>query len=164
MLIQTVAEAALIRQRGFTLVEMIMVITLIAIISIGASSLFLNTDRYTTIAAREQLVATAVLAQRRALANAIAATPVNLTISQTSSDWLYSVSQGTTTFGTKEAPRSGAELAVNGASLSDGGSVTINFDTNAETGAATQFVFSAGNSHSLCISASGFAYIGNCQP
>ncbi|MAK89964.1 MAG: hypothetical protein CMI13_01825, partial [Oleibacter sp.] len=38
---------------------MIMAITLIAIISIGASSLFLNTDRYTTIAAREQLVATA---------------------------------------------------------------------------------------------------------
>ena len=89
---------------------------------------------------------------------------MNLTISQTSSDWLYSVSQGTTSFGTKDAPRSGAELEVNGASLSDGGSVTINFDTTAETGAATQFVFSAGNSHSLCISASGFAYIGNCQP
>mgnify|MGYP000633909621 CR=1 FL=1 len=38
------------------------------------------------------------------------------------------------------------------------------FRENAETGAANQFVFSAGNSHSLCISASGFAYIGNCQP
>ena len=52
LLIQTVAEADLIRQRGFTLVEMIMVITLIAIISIG--NLFLNTDRYTTLAAHEQ--------------------------------------------------------------------------------------------------------------
>jgi MSHA pilin protein MshC len=163
-LIQTAAEAALIRQRGFTLVEMIMVITLIAIVSVTASSLFLNTDRYTTIAAREQLVTVAILAQRRALANAVAATPVNLTVSQTSSDWLFTVSQGATSFGTREAPRGGAALAVNGATLANGGSTTINFDINAETGAANQFVFSAGNSHSLCISASGFAYIGNCQP
>jgi MSHA pilin protein MshC len=150
--------------RGFTLVEMIMVITLIAIISVSASSLFLNTDRYSTIAAREQLVSVAILAQKRALVNAVSATPVTLTVSQTASDWLYSVSQGATDFGTREATRSGASLAVNGITLNNGGSVSVSFDINAETSAQNQFVFSGGNTHVLCISASGFAYIGNCQP
>lgn len=152
------------RSSGFTLVEMIMVITLIAIISVTAASLFLNTDRYSTIAAREHLVSVAILAQKRALANAVAATSVNLSITQTAGDWLFSVTQGADDFGTQAADRSGASLSVNGATMNNGDTVTVSFDVNAETGGQNQFIFSAGNSHALCISASGFAYIGNCQP
>jgi len=150
--------------RGFTLVEMVMVISLIAIISVTASGLFLNTDRFSTIAAREHIVSAAILAQKRALANVIAGTPVTLTVSQTASDWLIGISQGATNFDVQRAERAGASLTVNGSTLSNGGSVTMTFDENAEIGSAYELVFSAGNTHSLCISATGFAYIGSCQP
>ncbi len=151
--------------KGFTLVELVMVIALIAILAATASGLFINTDRFATLGAREQLVASALLAQKKALANVVNGTPVNLTISQTSDLWLFSVSQGTMTFNPpRSAERAGATLSVNGSPLANGGSVSLSFDENAETGAATQFVFASGNSHSLCISASGFSYTGTCQP
>lgn len=150
--------------RGFTLVELVIVISLIAILSATASGLFLKTDRFATLGAREQLVSTAILAQKKALANVINGTPVTLQISQTSEAWQFTVSQGVDAFEPRIAERSGATLSVNGSTMSNGGSVSITFDENAETGSTTQFLFAADNSHSLCIADSGFAYIGNCQP
>lgn len=150
--------------RGFTLVELVIVISLIAILSATASGLFLQTDRFATLGAREQLVSTAILAQKKALANVISGFPVTLAISQTSTEWQFVVSQDGESFDPRIAERSGATLSVNGSTISNGGSVIITFDENAETGASTQFSFVADNSHSLCIADSGFSYIGACQP
>jgi len=150
--------------KGFTLVELVMVIALIAILAATASGLFINTDRFATLGAREQLVASALLAQKKALANVVNGSPVSLTVSQTPDLWVYSVSQSGNSFTPVTAERAGATLAVNGATMNNGGSVSLSFDENAETGAATQFLFSSANSHSLCISASGFSYTGTCQP
>lgn len=141
-----------------------MVITIIAILSVSASSLFLNTDRYSTIAAREQLLLAANLAQKRALTSSMTASPVILTIKQTTSDWFYVITRGTMEFDQQVVTRSGANLSVNGTTLNNNEGFSISFDGNAETSLQTQFVFSAGNIHALCISATGFAYIGTCQP
>lgn len=150
--------------RGFTLVELVIVISLIAILSATASGLFLQTDRFATLGAREQLVSTAILAQKKALANVVSGSPVSLTVSQSSTEWQFTVSQGGAAFEPRRAERAGASLVISGSNLADGASVSISFDENAETGASTQFSFVADNSHSLCIADSGFSYIGTCQP
>lgn len=151
-------------QRGFTLVELVIVISLIAILSATVGGLFLKTDRFSTLGAREQLVSTAVLAQKKALANVVSGFPVSLVISQTSSEWQFVVSQNGESFEPRRAERAGAALSIDGSNLADGASVSILFDENAETGSSTQFTFFADNSHSLCIADSGFSYIGLCQP
>jgi MSHA pilin protein MshC len=158
------AKHGVTKQRGFTLVELVIVISLIAILSATAGGLFLKTDRFATLGAREQLVSTAIVAQKKALANVVSGSPVSLVISQTSSEWLFVVSQSGDSFDPRRAERAGATLSINGSNLSDGASVSISFDENAETGTSTQFSFVADNSHSLCIADSGFSYIGTCQP
>jgi MSHA pilin protein MshC len=152
------------RAAGFTLTELVIVISLIAITSAVAGGLFLNTDRYATIGAREQLVSTAIVAQKRALANVMTGAPVTLSVTQSASEWLFNISQGATTFDSQRASRAGAQLRINGAVMGDGATVALVFDENAEIGSATQFVFSADNTHGVCLSATGFAYAGNCQP
>ena len=60
----------MIRSRGFTLTELIIVIVLIGVISAAASSFFSRTGAFNAVAARDQLIAMAMLAQKRALADA----------------------------------------------------------------------------------------------
>ncbi len=150
-------------QKGFTLVELVMVISVIAIISAFAGSRFTDTGGFSSLGARDQLIASSQTAQKRALAFVDASNPVVLTISQSDTQWQFSIVQGATTIGVRSAERSGASLRVGGLLMTNGVPVTLNFDENAETGSNTEFVFSAANSHGLCISASGFAYRGACQ-
>jgi|TARA_R110001583_G_scaffold76956_2_gene210077 MSHA pilin protein MshC len=150
--------------QGFTLVELVMVITLVAILSAVASGLFLRADRFATLGAREQLISVSLLAQKRALANVVSGSDVVLTINQLADEWQFIVIQGGTSFESRSAPRSGSTLSVNGTTLTNGGSVAINFDNEAETGTNTEFIFSADNSHTLCLSSTGFAYPAACQP
>lgn len=150
--------------KGFTLVELVLVISLISILTIVTNGLFFRADQFTALAAREQLISSAQLAQKRALANASSSSPVTLTISQTASVWAFSVEQGTTSIDEQSVTRSGATLTVNSVSLGDGNSVAVSFDEYAETSANNEFTFSADSIHTLCISSTGFAYIGSCQP
>ena len=75
----------MIRSRGFTLTELIIVIVLIGVISAAASSFFSRTGAFNAVAARDQLIAMAMLAQKRALADAASSRPVFLQITQSSS-------------------------------------------------------------------------------
>lgn len=153
----------MMKQKGFTLVELVMVIAVIAIISAVASSRFADTSSFTSLGARDQLIAASQTAQKRALAFVDAANPVTLTVSQSGGLWQFNIVQGGTTIISQSADRAGASLRVGGSLITDGGSVTLNFDENAETGANTEFNFSSQVNHRLCISASGFAYRGACQ-
>lgn len=149
--------------QGFTLVELVMVIALVAILSAVASGLFLRTGGFAALGAREQLVSVSLLAQKRALANVVDGSNVVLTISQLADEWQFDIVQGSTTFETRTAKRSGTSLSVNGVTMANGGSTSLTFGSDAKTNSNTQFIFSADNTYALCISDSGFSYIGTCQ-
>lgn len=152
-----------------------MVILLIGIIGAVGSSLFTRTSSFSGFTARDQLVAVSLLAQKRALAlvddTAAKTNPVILTFSQTADLWQIDLRQvvtengvsSTTNFRQRTAERASASVAINGVTLANGGSQIITFNSDAETGNNTQFVFSGDSTHSLCISSTGFAYVGTCQ-
>lgn len=150
-------------QKGFTLIELVMVISVIAVISAFAGSRFTETSSFSSLGARDQLIASSQTAQKRALAYVDAANSVTLTVSQSATQWQFSIVQGGTTIASRIAQRSGASLRIGATLMTDGSSQVFTFDENAETGNNTEFTFSAQNSHRLCISASGFAYRGACQ-
>lgn len=54
-------------QQGFTLVELVMVIILIGVLSVGARSLFSSKDAYVDYLAKERLLSLGLLAQQLAL-------------------------------------------------------------------------------------------------
>jgi len=141
-----------------------MVILLIGVLAAVSSSLFTRQQSFSAFAARDQLVAVALLAQKRALANVNTTNAVTLTLLQGADDWTLTLAQGATTYPPRVVERAGAALSINGAVLTNGNSHIVTFNSDAETGANRQFVFSGDNSHSLCITSTGFAYIGTCQP
>ena len=150
-------------QKGFTLIELVMVISVIAIISAFAGSRFAEVSNFSSLGARDQLIASSQTAQKRALAYVDSANPVTLTVSQTATQWQFDIVQDGNTLASRIAERSGASLRIGATLMTNGSSQVLTFDENAETGNNTEFTFSAQNSHSLCISASGFAYRGACQ-
>ncbi|MDF1761916.1 MAG: type II secretion system protein [Oleibacter sp.] len=149
--------------KGFTLVELVTVIALMAALSGFASSLFMQGDGFATLAARDQLAATASLAQQRALANATSTSPVVLSVIQSANSWQYTIAQSGTTVVSHQLDRSGGFLSIDGSTLSNGNSIDISYDEYAMTGVTHQLVFSGTNSQALCLGATGIAYLGNCE-
>src|SRR3989338_6526784 len=80
-------------QTGFTIIELIMVIVLIGILSVGARSLFFSRDSYAGFLARDQLVSAALLAQQQALGMSAINNPVTLVVANTGTDWTFTVSK-----------------------------------------------------------------------
>ena len=54
-------------QSGFTLIELVMVIVLIGILSYGAASLYSSRDGFAGFIAKDQLIASGLLAQQVAM-------------------------------------------------------------------------------------------------
>lgn len=150
--------------KGFTLVELILVIALISILSVITSGMFFRSDQFTALTAREQLAALALLAQKRALANGASGDDVELSISQEAEYWLYQVTQGSVTLSEERVSRAGASLRMNSSLLNTGSTLVISFDQQAETSGNYDFLFSASNDYELCIASTGFAYIETCRP
>ncbi|KZZ45592.1 hypothetical protein A3759_26760 [Thalassolituus sp. HI0120] len=153
--------------KGFTLVELVMVILLIGILSAIGSSLFTNQGVFSAFAARDQFLAMALLAQKRALADASNNT-VTLTISQNSDAWQLDLVQGSGTgqivYQQRTVDRAGASLSVDGSLMVNGASQAVSYNSDAETGVNRQFLFAADNSYAFCLASTGFAYTGSCQP
>ena len=150
--------------RGFTLIELIMVIILIGVVSAAASSLFTRTSSFSAVAARDQMIAIATVAQKRALADSAATQSVFLRIIQTSGEWTLAVLQGTTELSTLTIQRNGTTLTIDGTALADGASHNVRYAGNGFTGTNQTWGVSADQSHILCITSSGYSHDGNCQP
>ena len=153
--------------KGFTLVELVMVILLIGILSAIGSSLFTRQGAFSAFTARDQFMAMALLAQKRALAN-VSNNAVELTISQNADAWQLNLVQGTGTgqvvYEERTVDRAGASLSIDGSALGNGASQVISYNSDAETSVNRQFLFTADNSYGFCLASTGFAYTGTCQP
>lgn len=153
-----------VNERGFTLVELVMVMLLIGILSAAGSSLFLKRETFSTFLARDQLLVIAAQAQKKAMAVASSSQPVFLNIHQTNSAWLMSLSFQGSTLVEYSTERSGSQLALNNNVLSDGNSFQIAYNASGETGDNQHFRLTGSHTHHACISSTGFPYEGQCVP
>ncbi len=161
--------------RGFTLVELVMVLVLVGIVSLGALGLFASKGSYAAALAKDQFIAAVLQAQQRALSQH-SGTNVTLRVVQSADEWFVSVFQGVvpsdTSCTTDNAPlfkdlcieRSSATLQLGATTLADGGSRDIQFTANGnttETGNLTA-TFTGEKAYVVCVTQTGFAFDGAC--
>ncbi len=148
-------------QSGFTLVELVMVIVLIGVLSVAATSLFYTRDGYSSFVAQGQVVSSALLAQQVALGMSATNNPVSLTLAvDGAGDWVFTVSKAGQSPIVVNQDSAGASLLVDGVTLSAGASYTFTWDSGANltTGSNHEIRFAGSNTHRVCLSSSGYAY------
>ncbi|TDT36988.1 MSHA pilin protein MshC [Halospina denitrificans] len=148
---------------GFTLVELVITLVLIGILSALGIGLLASPGAYSAGAARDQFVSSALLAQKRALANSGSTDTVTLEIEENADEWIFRVTQGNTQYPKRSAAREGATLSVNGSP--PGNPETFEFDPRGRLvgGGDAELVFDGTSAHRACISSLGFAYPERCQ-
>lgn len=150
-------------QPGFTLIELIIVLVILGILSALGIGLYANSGNYATLLARDQFIASALLAQKRALANTDGSNPVNLTLVQNATEWRFLISQGSFSFTARNADRKNTQLTIDGSAAPNSQSFT--FDRRGRVGNNIQLGFSGnGSSHLACLASTGFSYTGSCEP
>ena len=163
-------------QRGFTLVELVIAITLLGIISVSVSSRWFNVDTFHSSSLQAQLIAEARLAQRTALANSQLA--VSFVISQDGADWRYQIftdnGGGRTLMRQTIADTGGVGIDITaGSTLSL--SPTVDFDLTYDGYGNLSVLAVGGSSLSvtngvqidlagarMCLSPLGYAHAGDC--
>lgn len=151
-------------QKGFTLIELVMVIVLLGLLSYGGISLFTARSEYSTFVAKDLLISQALLAQQIALGNSSAANPVSLNISNTGDVWRFGIQKVGVTNPTPVSVESdGNTLQIDGITLGSGGSQTFTWTNGAVLSDGNDHVirFAGENSFSVCLSSQGYAYEGN---
>lgn len=151
-------------ERGFTLVELVLVIVLLGILSAVGMSLFVRSDAFSALAARDRFIAFAHVAQKRALADSGSSSSLILTIAQSTSSWTLSLSQNSSILVTDTLERGSLTLALNGTAMTDGQQIQVTYGRDGSTGINRQWFFSGDYSHSACLTSTGFIHAGNCQP
>lgn len=149
-------------QQGFTLIELIMVMVILGILSAVGIGLFASTGSYATMLARDQFIASAMLAQKRAMANTDTVNPVTLTLEQTASQWRFRIEQGSAQFADRTADRKSTQLLIDGSIA--GASQLFTFDQRGRVGSNVQLSFTGNSTHLACLASTGFAYAGACEP
>ena len=161
------------QQAGFTLIELVMVIVLIGILSIGAGSLFSSKDAYVDYLAKERLLSLGLLAQQIALgvsakevitpssATPPVGDPAALTISKAAGGAIeYTLVKHQITVQTYQVDTPWPSYVIDGVALSAGNSVTLSWDMSANMKDATNHRVSIVGDQSfyVCFSSSGYVY------
>jgi MSHA pilin protein MshC len=168
------------RARGFTLIELIIVIILISILSSLGVGLFSGTDAYDARLAGDQWVSSLRLSQKLALLRQNSSELLTVTATQTSNEWLILLTQGTTALNDINISRDRIGLHTSTSDFSSACAalplasfpIILYLDgygnhVNASRVQATvnrRFCFVASQTVELCISPSGYAYNGSCEP
>jgi prepilin-type N-terminal cleavage/methylation domain-containing protein len=148
-------------QKGFTLIELVMVIVLLGILSLGASSLFTSKSSYAEFIAKEQLIAQGLLAQQIAFGMSAASNPVSLSINRAAGgETSFTLTKVGQTPLTEVLDSSLNSPLVDGAALANGGSATFTWNSKAELSDNSNHsvTFVGDTNYRVCFSASGYVY------
>tara|TARA_R110002073_G_scaffold5880_3_gene35782 strand:- start:876 stop:1388 length:513 start_codon:yes stop_codon:yes gene_type:complete len=166
-----------VKDRGFTVIELVVSIALLAIVAVGTSSRWFSADAFSADTLKSQLLAEARLAQRTALSNSQVV--VHLVVSQSSNKWRYQIfidSSGATTLmrevqadvdrvtiqvtgGVSTTLVQGADLDLQYDDLGNLSGVTLaGVAGNVDSGLS----FLLAGNRTFCISPLGFAHDGSC--
>jgi len=166
-------------QRGFTLIELIVVIILLSILSAVGMSLMPNTQHYNARLAADQWLTFFRLGQRLALVRQDPLQLVQLTINETAAQWQMEIQQGTTVLDSLSMDRSGVVLRMSAADFTTACTqlpppilpMTLYFNGNGDHVAVSRAITSTNlrvcfaqgaEQYVLCLAPSGYAYRGAC--
>jgi len=143
------------------MIELVMVIILLGILSIGGINLFSSSGSYATVLGKDVLIAQSLLAQQIGLGNSNSATPASLTIDVTAEAWTFTVNKtGTGLSESATIDSAGNSLVVDGTTVGAGGSRTFTWTNTGSLSGNTNhsLLFSGTNAARVCLSAEGYAY------
>ncbi len=152
------------KQRGFTLIELVMVMVLIGLLSYGGISLFTARSEYSNFVAKDLLISQALLAQQIALGSSGTVNPVSLAVANTGDAWRFSVQKvGAINPAPVTVESDDNTLLVDGVSLGSGSSRTFTWTNGALLSDGNNHVirFAGENAFSVCLSSQGYAYEGD---
>ena len=153
--------------KGFTMIELIMVMVVLGILSASASSLFSSKSTYVTYIAKDQLISMSLLAQQAALAQQ--RETIALCITQTSDEWIFEVhkddcaSTGIDIYIQSRVERENAILLQDALAFVSPQTFTFNQSASLSGGNNIQFLFDGDSDQEVCLTSTGFAYSGVCQ-
>lgn len=165
--------------RGFTLIELIIVLILVSTLSGLGIGLFSAPDQYVTRLAMEQWLSAFRFSQRLALLKQNPTSILNITFTQSSESWNASISQATNQLDSFKLDRDNINVHMSTSDFSSACSTLpllsfpaayyFNGYGDAVTSSSVQltsnmrFCFVGQESAEICLSPSGYAYAGSCQ-
>ncbi|OUS28286.1 hypothetical protein A9Q99_12205 [Gammaproteobacteria bacterium 45_16_T64] len=153
-----------VNTRGFSLIELIMVLVLVGILSVSASSLFSTKSSYVTFIAKDQLISMSLLAQQSALAQQN--TTIVMCIIESSTEWTFEVRETSCSgdlYVQSIVDRGNASLTQNGSAFSSPQTITYNTAASLTSGGNITFVFDGDYDKTVCLASTGYAYDEACQ-
>ncbi|MCG7201390.1 prepilin-type N-terminal cleavage/methylation domain-containing protein [Marinobacter pelagius] len=150
--------------RGFTLVELVMVIILIAVVSMLGIGLFANRSAFSPLLATQQLSSATLLAQQAALAG----NPSKSVVIRQLSDELQFDAGGETFTLAREGSSLSYRLSGGAFSAIPATGLTVSFDGTGRVAAPVprqdiDFRVTGSSQFDLCLSSLGAVYQGACQ-
>lgn len=165
--------------KGFTLIELIIVIILISIVSALGIGLFSSTDQYSARLASDRWLAGFRLAQRLSLQKQNSNHLVTATVTENSNAWLFSIDQGLVNLHKFDIEKEQVEMRGSASDYVNDCEVlplitfpfSLSFNGYGDAVSTTiiqkttnqRLCFIGGNVEDICISPSGYAYEGLCQ-
>lgn len=168
-------------QRGFTLIELVVVLILLSILSAVSINLLSSSDQYTARLSADKWLTFFRLGQRMALLKQNATNLVQLTLTQNTNEWTAVITQGADVLQDSEVEREDVQMFISSTDFAsacaalpaatfpqsfyfdgDGDHVTV---SRAAINNNVRICFSgSGQVAELCLSPSGYIYSGACVP